>query len=123
MANVRLSGDQLEIKLEILDQLLAFHGSFRIPLAHVTNAYVSPVADVELEERLRGVGPGFVATAGIFATPKGLIFCDLDDFEDCLVIEMRGERFPRIAVTPENGDSNELAHAIMRAVPDSGPES
>jgi len=28
-----------------------------------------------------------------------------------------------IAVSPENGDPNELAHAIMRAVPDSGPET
>jgi hypothetical protein len=41
---------------------------------------------------------------------------------DVLVIETRGERFPRIAVQlRDDEDPNALAHEIMRAVPDSGP--
>src|SRR5579862_4417375 len=110
MAYVRIEGSMLDIKLEWIDKLLTFQGSLRMPLSHVTNAYVSPVEDLELEEKLKGIGPGFLATIGIFASPKGLVFCDLDNFNECLVIETKGERFPVIAVSPENGDPNELAH-------------
>jgi hypothetical protein len=39
-----------------------------------------------------------------------------------LVVETRGERFPRIAVQLSGGaDPNALAHEIVRAIPDSGP--
>jgi hypothetical protein len=39
-----------------------------------------------------------------------------------LVIDTRGERFPRIAVQlPAERDPNAVAHEIMRRVPDSGP--
>lgn len=123
MAYVRLDGTSLDIKLEWIDKLLAFQGSLRMPLSHITNAYASSVEDLELQEKLKGIGPGFLATVGIFASLKGLVFCDLDNFNECLVIETLGERFPVIAVSPENGKPNELAHAIMQAIPDSGPET
>jgi hypothetical protein len=39
-----------------------------------------------------------------------------------LVIETRGERFPRIAVQlPAGEDPNTVAHDIVRQLPDSGP--
>ncbi len=123
MAYVNIDGTTLSIKLEWIDRLLAFQGSLRMPLSHVTNAYASSVEDLELGEKLKGVGPGFLATVGIFGSPKGLVFCDLDNFNECLVIETLGERFPVIAVSPENGNPNELAHKIMRAIPDGGPET
>jgi hypothetical protein len=59
-------------------------------------------------------------SAGVFANPQGLIFVDVGQ-GDCLVIETRGERFPRIAVQLSEGNPNALAHEIMRAIPDSGP--
>lgn len=102
--------------------MLAFHGSLHIPLEHVTNAYASDFEDLELQYRLEGTNWGLVKAAGVFANPQGLIFCDVAGEGDCLVIETRGERFPKIAVQVSNGqDVNALAHEIMRAIPDSGP--
>jgi hypothetical protein len=122
MSSVKIVDDKLEIALSIADQLLAFHGSFQIPLEHVTNAYVSDFEDLQLQFRLVGTGLGFLKTAGIFANPQGLIFCDLSGSGDCLVIETRGERFPRIAVQlPAGEDPNAVAHDIVRQLPDSGP--
>jgi len=122
MADVRIEGDYLDIKLSLLDELLAFHGSFHLPLSHVTNAYVSNFEDLELQFRLFGTGLGYLKTAGIFANPAGIIFCDLTGESDCLVIDTRGERFPKIAVTlGKDADPNALAHEIMRRIPDSGP--
>jgi hypothetical protein len=120
MADVYIDRDNLVIKLSLLDRVLAFHGSFTIPLSHVTNAYVSDFEDLELQYDLKGTNWGLRKTAGIFTNPQGVIFVDTAGEGDCLVIETRGERFQRIAVQPSGADANALAHEIMRAVPDSG---
>ena len=112
----------LTIKLSLLDEMLAFHGSFHIPLSHVTNAYVSDFEDLELQYRLEGTNWGLIKAAGVFANPQGLIFCDVAGQGECLVIETSGERFARIAVQlPKGEDVNAVAHEICRAIPDSGP--
>jgi hypothetical protein len=122
VANVQINGDRLVIKLSLLDSLLAFHGSFEMPLSHVTNAYVSDFEDLELQYKLEGTNWGLIKTAGVYANPQGLIFVDVGGEGDCLVIETRGERFQRIAVQiPRDQDANALAHEIMRSIPDSGP--
>jgi hypothetical protein len=122
MARVQLESDHLDIKLSLLDDLLSFHGSFHIPLDHITNAYVSDLEDLQLQFRLEGTNLGFLKTIGVFANPEGLIFCDITGDGDCLVVETRGERFPRIAVElPDGQDPNALAHEITSRIPDSGP--
>ena len=118
MARVIIDGDRLDIKLSLLDTVVAFHGSFSIPLAHVTNAYVSNLEDLQLQYKLEGTNAGFYKSAGLFANPEGLIFVDVGGLRDCLVVEMKGERFPRIAVQlPEGEDPNALAHEIVRKIP------
>jgi len=125
MADVKIQGDHLDVKLSLLDEALAFHGSLHIPLAHVTNAFVSDLEDLELQYKVAGTAldlAGFLKMAGVFANPQGLIFCDVGGKGDILVIETRGERFPQIAVElPDGDDPNALAHAIMQAIPDAGP--
>jgi hypothetical protein len=122
VAKVTLQDDSLNIDISLIDRLLGFHGSFHIPLAHVTNAYVSGFEDLELQYKLEGTNAGFYKAVGVFANPEGLIFVDASGARDCLVIETRGERFPRIAVQlADDQDPNQLAHAIMQHIPDSGP--
>jgi hypothetical protein len=122
VANVKIEDGNLTIKLSLLDSVLAFHGSFQMPLSHVTNAYVSDFEDLELQYKLEGTNWGLIKAAGVFANPQGLIFVDVAGTGECLVIETRGERFQRIAVQISGGqDANTLAHEIMRSIPDSGP--
>jgi hypothetical protein len=117
-----LQGDHLEVKISLVDMMLGFHGSFHIPLAHVTNAYCSSFEALELQYKLEGTNLGFYKSVGLFANPEGLIFVDASGTRDCLVIETRGERFPRIAVQlAADRDPNQLAHEIMQNIPDSGP--
>jgi hypothetical protein len=122
VAEVRFQNDSLVVDISLLDKLLGFHGSFHIPLAHVTNAFVSSFEDLELQYKLEGTNLGFYKSVGVFANPEGLIFVDATGARDCLVIEMRGERYPRIAVQlPVGEDPNQLAHTIVQRIPDSGP--
>ncbi len=122
MADVTIQGDTLEITISLVDAALGFHGSFHVPLSHVVNAYVSNFEDLELQYKLEGTNLGYYKTVGIFGSGAGLIFVDVTGARDNLVIETRGERFPRIAVQlPSGTDPNAVAHEIMRALPDSGP--
>ncbi len=121
MAEVKIENGVLSINLSLLDRMLAFHGSMRIPLEHVTNAYVSDFEDLELQYQLEGTNWGLIKAAGVYANPQGLIFCDVAGEGNCLVIETRGERYPRIAVQPQGQDANAIAHQICQAIPDSGP--
>ena len=122
MPHVTLKGDTLDIDLSLIDKLLGFHGSFHVPLQHVTNAYVSSYEDLEIQHRLEGTNLGVEGTIGLFSNPRGLIFVDGNEDRDLLVVETRGERISQIAVQlPANEDPNTLAHEIMQAVPDSGP--
>jgi len=103
VAKVVFQDESLEIDISLIDRLLGFHGSFHIPLAHVTNAYVSSLEGLELQYKLEGTNAGFYKSVGVFANPEGLIFVDASGARDCLVVEMRGERFPRIAVATPRG--------------------
>jgi hypothetical protein len=115
VAHVTIAERMLNVKMTLPEQLFSFHGSFHIPLAHVTNAYVSSLSDLELKWRLKGTGAGSVMTGGIFTTPEGIIFCDIHGQRDCLVIETQGERFRRLAFTLDEGqDPNAIAHEITR---------
>jgi hypothetical protein len=121
LADVTISDGKVNIKIDLLDQMLSFHGSFHIPLEHIVNAYVSNLEDLQLEYKLEGTNFGRLGSVGVFADPQGMIFVDVAE-DDCLVVETRAEQFPRIAVQlPSGKDPNALAHEIMRQVPDSGP--
>ena len=121
MADVTIENGTLKIKLSLLDQALAFHSSFEIPLSHITNAYVSDLEELQLQYQIRATNLGLLKSVGVFANPQGLIFADVGS-GDCLVIDTRGERFPQIAVQlPEGKDPNAVAHEIMAQLPDSGP--
>jgi hypothetical protein len=120
LADVAIENGILKIKLSLLDQALAFHSSFEIPLSHITNAYVSDLEELQLQYSIRATNFGLLKSVGVFANPQGLIFADVGA-SDCLVIATRGERFPQIAVQlPAGKDPNAVAHEIMAALPDSG---
>jgi hypothetical protein len=120
--DVQLLDDHLTIKVSLIDKLLGFHGVFEIPYAHVMNAFVSSLEELDLQYRLEGANFGLDGSIGVFGSPAGLIMVDASGDRDALVLETRGERFPRIAVQlPARSDPNAVAHAIMQRIPDSGP--
>lgn len=121
MADVRVDGTDVVVQMSLVDKLLALHGSMRIPLAHIVNAYVSDFEDLQLQYKLTGTNLGFVRAAGVFTNPQGLIFADIGE-GNCLVLQTQGERFPLVAIElPKGHDPNALAHEIMARLPDSGP--
>ena len=58
VAKVKIEGDSVDVNISLVDQLLGFHGSFHIPLAHITNAFVSSYEDLELQYKLEGTNFG-----------------------------------------------------------------
>ena len=118
MAKIRLDATTLSVDLAPADRIMAFHGSFSIPLVHVTNAYVTDRQALHLEWRLLGTSLPHAVTAGTFTSDDGLIFCDIRGASDCLVIELRNEQYTRLALQMDDGvDPNDVAHAICRQIP------
>ena len=106
----------VNVTMSLPEQLFSFHGSFHIPLAHVTKAYVRSLRDLELQWRLLGTGAGSLMTGGIFTSPEGVIFCDIHGQGDCLVLETQNERFRRLAFTlDKNQDPNVIAQEITKS--------
>jgi len=121
VAKVVFQDESLEIDISLIDRLLGFHGSFHIPLAHVTNAYVSSLEGLELQYKLEGTNAGFYKSVGVFANPEGLIFVDASGARDCLSLRCAESASSHRGATPEGEDPNQLAHTIMQRIPDSGP--
>ncbi|MFN2528283.1 MAG: hypothetical protein ABR584_06150 [Candidatus Baltobacteraceae bacterium] len=118
MARIRLEGAMLCVDLTPSQRFMAFHGSFSIPLAHVTSAYVSDREALHLQWRLLGTSLPNAITAGTFTCADGLEFCDIRGTNDCLVVEMRNEHYARLALQMDDGvDPNDVAHAICHQMP------
>ncbi|MBC5816255.1 MAG: hypothetical protein GIW97_06905 [Candidatus Eremiobacteraeota bacterium] len=118
MAKIRLASAMLYVDLTPSDRFMTFHGSFSIPLTHVTNAYVSGREALHLQWRLLGTSFPNAVTAGTFTSPDGLVFCDIRGAHDCLVIELRNEHYIRLALQMDDGvKPNDVAHAICRQIP------
>jgi hypothetical protein len=117
MARVNFTNGHLSISLSLTEQIFSFHGPFHIPLAHVTQASVGDRRDLALTWRVLGTGAGSLMTAGIFTTPHGVIFCDFSGERDCLVLQTRGETFPRLAFTlDDDQDPAAIARDIMERI-------
>jgi len=70
VAKVVFQDESLEIDISLIDRLLGFHGSFHIPLAHVTNAYVSSLEVWNCSTSSKGRTPASTSPSASSRTRK-----------------------------------------------------
>ncbi|MCL6559098.1 MAG: hypothetical protein K6U74_09905 [Firmicutes bacterium] len=116
MSHVAVTGDQVEIRLSILETVLTFHGTLHIPLRHIRSVSTDPVEHVWWTGVRVGIGiPG--ASHGTFRTPNGLIFSDYRNGERCLSIELADEHYRRVIVEIDPPqDKSQVQADIQRAL-------
>jgi hypothetical protein len=117
MATVTVDDSSVSIILSPVDQFLAFHGSFKIPLSHVVDATMAD-EDIWVRSFSKLVGTNaIVKTAGTFLTMDGLMFCDFRDGKNCLQLTLRDETYKRMAVQLDEGvDPAALAQQIRAKI-------
>jgi len=120
MASIQVSNGTLDITLSPLDAMLAVHGSFHIPLEHVTGVRVADENGWRMMwGKLLGTSAPALKMAGTFFTADGLVFCDYRDGRSCIELDLAGETYKRLVIqlddagpTPQN-----VAAQIEAALP------
>jgi hypothetical protein len=99
MAEVAINETTLTITIEGWDRVWALRSQLEIPLEHVQGARVDPEVNLGWK-RLKIAGthlPGVIA-AGTFYEKGGLVFWDVHDAEQAIVIDLRDERYKRLVI-------------------------
>jgi len=99
MVDVSIVGNRLRLNVEGLHKLWSCRSQLELPLEHVIGARVD-------REAARGWWHGFkllgtwnhVVTAGTFYQKDGIVFFDIHDPDQTIVIELRHEHYRRLIV-------------------------
>ena len=104
MVNISIDGDRIHLDVEGIDQLWALRSHLEFPLSHISSVRVDPAAARGWWHGLKLIGsnvPGALA-AGTFYQKGGMVFYDVHDPEQTIVLELDHERYSRLIVEVEN---------------------
>jgi len=120
MVDVTIEGDSVVFEVEGLDKLWAFRSRLQIPLAHVSSADYDPDAVGRWWHGFKLVGTDLIGifAAGTFFYHGELVFWDVRDPKNTIIVSLDHERYKRLIV--EVADPVEtvarLRHALKPAV-------
>jgi hypothetical protein len=116
MVNVSINGDRISFEVESWDKLWALRSHLDIPLAHVQSVRVDADAARGWWHGLKLMGtnvPGFLA-AGTFYQRDGVVFFDVHDPDNTIVLELDHENYKRLVIEVES--PLEVVAMIERAI-------
>ncbi len=107
MVEISIERDRVHFDVEGLDKFWAFRSRLDIPLAHIRGVRIDPEAARGWWHGLRIMGsniPG-VLTAGTFYQQGGIVFYDVHDPEQTIVLELEHETYKRLIVEVEDPEA------------------
>lgn len=116
MVTVSIGSDKIVLDVEGMDQLWSLRSRLEFPLSHITSVRVDREAARGWWHGLRIMGtnvPG-VLTAGTYYQDGGIVFYDVHDPDNTVVMELDHERYRRLIVEVENPEDtrDRIARAI-----------
>ena len=116
MVSITVQGDRVRFEIEGWDKLWALKGHLEIPIAHITGVRADPDAAKGWWHGLRLPGadiPG-VLVAGSFLRHGRMIFYDVHDTSQAIVVELDHEDYDRLVV--EVRDPAAAVHLLSQAI-------
>lgn len=107
MVDLSVADGKLVVRVEGLDKLWALKSSLEIPLEHVAGVRADPEAARGWWHGVKFPGtslPG-VITAGTFIQSGEMVFWDVHDPEQTVVISLRDERYKALVVEVADPDA------------------
>src|SRR5258706_16258019 len=104
MVEISIQGARVHFDVEGLDKFWAFRSRLDIPLTHISAVRIDAEAARGWWHGLRIMGsniPG-VLTAGTFYQQGGIVFYDVHDPEQTIVLELEHETYKRLIVEVED---------------------
>ena len=118
MVNVTIQGDRVIFDVEGLHQLWAFRGQLEIPLAHVTDVEFDPdrVGRWWHGWKLLGTELPGVFAAGTFYYNGELVFWDVRDPSNSIIVSLNDERYRKLIIEVDNPPAtvNRLRSALRK---------
>ena len=109
MVTVSIQGDRIHFDVEGIDKLWALRSQLEFPLSHISSVRVDSYAAAGWWHGLKLWGsniPGLL-TAGTFYEEGGIVFYDVHDPNQTIVIELDHERYDRLIVEVEDPDKEQ----------------
>ena len=115
MAVVTVEGPEVQIRLRLVEEVLALHGSLHIPLRHIVGVSAAPVPPALWRGFRIGANIPGALVAGTFLTPEGAVFYDIRAGERCVSLDLAGEGYRRVVVELDPGQEPERVAAEIEA--------
>lgn len=125
MVEVAIEGENLHIRVQGLDRILALKSELTVPLAHIKSVTPRPREAHGWFHGLRlGTNLPGVVTAGTFLTGSGLVFYDVHDPDKTIAIDISHETYRRVIVQVDDSPEEvveriEAARKHLKAEPSS----
>ena len=102
-AKVSVQGDRVKVRLPIMAPLLAFRGSFTVPLAHISDAAVRNPKQLDWGHKVMGLSSILSPViAGTRRSGGQFSFWYAMTNRDVLVLELQDERYGKVVVSVDD---------------------
>jgi hypothetical protein len=100
MINIKVESENAIFEVEGWDKLWSFKGHLQIPLAHINDVYSNPVTAIGFLDSLKVVGTSipYVFRAGTFYQDGNLVFWDVHNAENTIIVELEHEHFAKLII-------------------------
>lgn len=116
VALIVVGEDAIEIRLTVVEEVLALHGTLRVPLAHIRSVSTEPVPPALWRGVKLGTNLPGLMVAATFVTEEGVVFYDIRHGERCVTLELADDRYKRIVIELDAAhDPADVASAITAA--------
>ena len=104
MINVDVRGDTAIFEVQGWDKLWSFKSSLEIPVAHIKNAYNDSNCAIEWFDSIKILGTSIpkIFRAGSFLQHGDLVFWDVHNVKNTIVVELEHEHFAKLVIEVED---------------------
>ncbi|MEJ2105270.1 MAG: hypothetical protein P8X47_11940 [Ignavibacteriaceae bacterium] len=106
MVKIKIENDKILFEVQGWDKLWSLRNQLEIPLAHINNAYVDTEPAMGWFQGLKLAGTDLpnLFKAGTFYQKGELVFWDVNNPKNTIVVELKHEKFKKLIVEVENPD-------------------
>ncbi|MEO8710985.1 MAG: hypothetical protein ABI405_02620 [Parafilimonas sp.] len=104
MVSVKRTYDTVVFEVKNLDKVFALKSSLEIPVTHIVAVYAEPDIEMNFLDSIKVLGTSIphIFRAGTFYQHKEMIFWDVHNTENVIVIELEHEYFKKLIIEVEN---------------------
>jgi len=104
MVSVKRNYNSVIFEVKGWDKVFAFKSSLEIPVEHIVAVYAAPNIEMNFLDSIKLLGTSIpkVFRAGTFYQHNEIIFWDVHNTENVIVIELEHEHFKKLVIEVEN---------------------